>query len=81
MAHRGEGRECPPILQPGGARTIRAARHDGLGVGAQHRLAVDLGRERIRTATALWAAGVLPSRVGGTLGVPLDPQGRVEVRA
>jgi len=38
---------------------------------------VDCGRERIRTATALWAAGVLPSRVGATLGVPLDPQGRV----
>jgi NADH dehydrogenase len=40
---------------------------------------VDLGRERIQTATALWAAGVLPSRLGATLGVPLDPQGRVIV--
>jgi NADH dehydrogenase len=40
---------------------------------------VDLGHERVRTATALWAAGVLPSRVGATLGVPLDAQGRVLV--
>ncbi len=38
---------------------------------------VELGRERIRAATVLWAAGVLPSALGRTLGVPLDPQGRV----
>jgi NADH dehydrogenase len=40
---------------------------------------VDLGSERIRSATALWAAGVLPSRLGALLGVPLDAQGRVIV--
>jgi NADH dehydrogenase len=40
---------------------------------------VELGRERIRAATVLWAAGVLPSALGRTLGVPLDPQGRVRV--
>jgi NADH dehydrogenase len=40
---------------------------------------VELGRERIRAATVLWAAGVLPSQLGRTLGVPLDPQGRVRV--
>jgi NADH dehydrogenase len=40
---------------------------------------VELGRERIRAATVLWAAGVLPSALGRTLGVPLDKQGRVVV--
>jgi NADH dehydrogenase len=40
---------------------------------------VELGRERIRAATVLWAAGVLPSQLGRTLGAPLDKQGRVIV--
>jgi NADH dehydrogenase len=40
---------------------------------------VELGHERIRARTVLWAAGVLPSQLGRTLGVPLDPQGRVRV--
>jgi NADH dehydrogenase len=40
---------------------------------------VELGRERIRATTVLWAAGVLPSQLGRTLGVPLDKQGRVIV--
>ncbi len=40
---------------------------------------VEVGPERIRSATVLWAAGVLPSSLGRTLGVPLDPQGRVRV--
>ena len=42
---------------------------------------VEVGRERIETFTALWAAGVEPSALNRTLGVPLDPQGRVIVSA
>jgi NADH dehydrogenase len=40
---------------------------------------VEVGAERIRCATALWAAGVRASELGETLGVPLDPRGRVRV--
>jgi NADH dehydrogenase len=40
---------------------------------------VELGSERIRAATVLWAAGVLPSALSRALGVPLDAQGRVRV--
>ena len=42
---------------------------------------VEVGRERIETSTALWAAGVEPSALNRTLGVPLDAQGRVLVGA
>ena len=44
---------------------------DGSGVAA--------GGERISTRTVFWAAGNLPSPLGGTLGVPLDHAGRVQV--
>ncbi len=40
---------------------------------------VELGNETIRAKTILWAAGVLPSSLGKTLGTPLDSQGRVIV--
>jgi NADH dehydrogenase len=40
---------------------------------------VQLGDETIYAKTILWAAGVLPSSLGKTLGTPLDPQGRVIV--
>jgi NADH:quinone reductase (non-electrogenic) len=40
---------------------------------------VRLGGETIRAATVLWAAGVAASRLGRTLGVPLDRAGRVLV--
>jgi NADH:ubiquinone reductase (H+-translocating) len=40
---------------------------------------VEVGRERIECATALWAAGVQASSIGKTLGVPLDRQGRIPV--
>ena len=36
--------------------------------------------ERIRSGTVIWAAGVRASKLGATLGVPLDPQGRVIVQ-
>jgi NADH dehydrogenase len=40
---------------------------------------VQLGDETIYAKTILWAAGVLPSSLGRTLGTALDPQGRVMV--
>jgi NADH dehydrogenase len=40
---------------------------------------VEVGDERIRSATVLWAAGVKGARVAETLGVPLDKLGRVPV--
>lgn len=40
---------------------------------------VMLGEERIRACTVLWAAGVMASPLGKTLGVALDRAGRVPV--
>ncbi|MBY0371039.1 FAD-dependent oxidoreductase [bacterium] len=40
---------------------------------------VRLGGEQVRAATVLWAAGVQPSSLGKTLGLPLDKVGRVPV--
>lgn len=40
---------------------------------------VKLGEETIHAKTILWAAGVLPSSLGKTLGTPLDSQGRVMI--
>ena len=42
-------------------------------------LGLDLGDERIDAATIVWAAGVEVSPIAASLGVPLDPQGRVLV--
>ncbi len=41
--------------------------------------AVSVGDERIATATVIWAAGVTPSPLAGTLDVPLDGKGHVRV--
>jgi len=41
--------------------------------------AVWLGGEQIRARTVLWAAGVAAAPLARTLGVPLDPSGRVRV--
>jgi NADH dehydrogenase len=40
---------------------------------------VQIGEERIRTATVLWAAGVRASDLGASLGAERDAQGRVKV--
>jgi NADH:ubiquinone reductase (H+-translocating) len=40
---------------------------------------VTLGGERLEAKTAIWCAGVAASPLGATLGVPLDPSGRVIV--
>lgn len=42
---------------------------------------VDIGRERIRAATVLWAAGVTASPLGRATGLEVDRQGRVLVEA
>jgi NADH dehydrogenase len=38
-----------------------------------------LGQERLEAATVLWAAGIQASPLARSLGVPLDPAGRVRV--
>jgi NADH dehydrogenase len=40
---------------------------------------VDIGKERIRTGTVLWAAGNAASPLGAQLGAPVDRAGRVVV--
>jgi NADH:quinone reductase (non-electrogenic) len=40
---------------------------------------VEIGKERLRAGTVLWAAGVTASPVGKTLGAQVDRQGRVVV--
>jgi len=40
---------------------------------------VEIGEERVRAATTLWAAGVQASPLAKSLGAPLDRQGRVMV--
>ena len=40
---------------------------------------VEVGRERIETATTLWAAGVEASALGKTLGLATDRLGRIQV--
>lgn len=40
---------------------------------------VTLGNETVQAATILWAAGVAPSELNKSLGVPLDRQGRIVV--
>jgi NADH dehydrogenase len=40
---------------------------------------VQIGQERIRTGTVLWAAGVRASELGASLGAERDNQGRVKV--
>lgn len=43
--------------------------------------AVVIGQERLPAAAVLWAAGIAPSLLGRSLGVPLDRSGRVMVNA
>ena len=40
---------------------------------------VTLGTETVQAATILWAAGVAPSELNKSLGVPMDRQGRILV--
>jgi NADH dehydrogenase len=77
----------PRILPSFSAEQARRATRDLEGLGVQVWTSsavtgigadgVDVGPERIQTATALWAAGVQASPLGKSLGVPLDRLGRV----
>lgn len=40
---------------------------------------VELGGEFVKAKTVLWAAGVRAAAIGSKLGVPVDPQGRIEI--
>jgi NADH dehydrogenase len=80
------GPRIMPSFEPGLAS--RAARDlEGLGVQVwtQSKVTdidaygVQIGEERIRTATVLWAAGVRASDLGASLGTERDAQGRVKV--
>jgi NADH dehydrogenase len=53
----------------------------GAGVTRLEPGAVWIGGERVASETVLWAAGVAPSPVARSLGVPLDRAGRVVVNA
>lgn len=54
--------------------------HTGTAVTGVDAGGVDLGERRIEARTVLWAAGVVASPLGRSLGVPLDRVGRVIVR-
>lgn len=72
----------PPDLSDSAARTLEAL---GVQVRTNARVtsitpdAVAIGDEVIPARTVLWAAGVAPSSLAHTLGVPLDNGGRVLV--
>ena len=83
--------EAAPTLLPSFPRPLQAAAESALrakGVEARKNTPVravgagwvDAGDERIEAGTVLWAAGVLASPVGRSLGVPLDRTGRVIVQ-
>lgn len=67
------------------ARAMRDLESLGVQVWAAARVTnitaegVAIGNEQIASATVLWAAGVRAADVGKTLGVPVDPVGRVIV--
>ncbi|HEX5065172.1 MAG TPA: NAD(P)/FAD-dependent oxidoreductase [Myxococcota bacterium] len=81
----------PRILPSFAAELARRATRDLESLGVQvwtssavtgiDAAGVDVGPERIQTATALWAAGVQPSPLAKSLGAPLDRVGRVQVEA
>jgi NADH dehydrogenase len=57
-----------------GVEILTAARVTGIDADG-----VDIGATRIRARTVIWAAGVKASPLGRSLGVPVDPAGRVRV--
>jgi NADH dehydrogenase len=78
-------RILPSFPEPLASRAVRDLEKLGVQVWTNSAVTqidadgVELGPERIGAATVLWAAGVKPSPLSRTLGVPLDPQGRVIV--
>jgi NADH dehydrogenase len=79
----------PRILPSFGAEQASRATRDLEALGVQvwtssavtgvDAKGVDVGPERIQTATTLWAAGVQASPLARSLGAPLDRIGRVQV--
>jgi NADH dehydrogenase len=67
------------------ARAVRDLEHLGVQVWTSSAVTlidadgVEIGKERLRAGTVVWAAGVKASPVGQTIGAPIDRQGRVVV--
>jgi NADH dehydrogenase len=80
-------RILPMFSEGQGARAAKDL--EALGVEVRVRCAVtgidavgvQLGEERVRAGTVLWAAGVKASPLGARAGVEVDPQGRVIVES
>jgi NADH dehydrogenase len=75
-----------PAFSPDMAsRAVRELEELGVQVWTDSRVTnvdghgVEVGDERIRSATVLWAAGVEASSLGKKLGVEVDPHGRILV--
>ena len=80
-------RILPTFHERRAARATRDLHSLGVQVRAGARVTdisadgVDIGTERLRAATVLWAAGVRAAAIGATLGVERDNAGRVVVAA
>jgi NADH:quinone reductase (non-electrogenic) len=80
-------RILPPFSPELASRAVRELEELGVQVWTDSLVTnvdehgVEVGDERIRSATVLWAAGVEASRLGQHLGVEVDRQGRIVVEA
>ena len=78
-------RILPTFSEQQAARATRDLEHLGVQVWTQSAVTninadgVEIGNERIRAATVLWAAGVKASPLGSAAGLAVDRQGRVLV--
>jgi len=78
-------RILPMFSEPLVARAVRDLEHLGVQVWTNSAVTkidaegVEIGAERIRAATVLWAAGVTASPLGRLAGLEVDRQGRVVV--
>jgi NADH dehydrogenase len=83
----GTDRVLPPYSPDMSAKCQRQLEKLGVDVRTSQKVTgiddfgVSIGDKRIETRTVLWAAGVAGSRLGKTLGVPLDRAGRVIVNS
>lgn len=80
-------RILPSFSEQSAKRALRDLAKLGVDVLTNHVVTnisqgrVDMGQETIEATTILWAAGVKPSKICTTLGVPLDRIGRVIVES
>jgi NADH dehydrogenase len=80
-------RILPMYSEQQAARATRDLEHLGVQVWTNSAVTnidaagVEIGHERLRSATVLWAAGVIASSLGSDAGFPVDRQGRVLVEA